>query len=378
MFLNESYELVALGAFAGAQVILVCAAVVLANAFGERALLLHGAATMMTVLTVQLHMDGYSYVAEAAMLATLALAGFELRDLVNHAGALRQLRRWLMGLCVLVLPVLALASALAQLHLLLVGVALWTAVVAVLMLPAWPQSQPWAGWLVAGLAALTGAAGWMGWHVIGRSPEPVLPLAAMLVLWAVTTFIASVWRSRIFSETRARLNARNTLDPLTGLATPLVMHERVRAAQSLMKRYGHPSVLLLVHLENLPAIEAEFGPEVAESAVIEAANRVRLSISDGDVAARVSHSRIAVLVEGASLAEGSANVASRILVAGLKEALPAAPTEFLRFRVVLALVPVADITAKALLQRLSARMDEQLSDSSERRIHALPAEEFAS
>ena len=72
------------------------------------------------------------------------------------------------------------------------------------------------------------------------------------------------------------------------------------------------------------------------------------------MAARLSHSRIGVLAEGMSLAEGSANIASRILVAGLKEPLPAAPTEFLHFRIVLAAVPVSDVPAKVLLQRMAA------------------------
>ena len=94
------------------------------------------------------------------------------------------------------------------------------------------------------------------------------------------------------------------------------------------------------------------------------------------MAARLSHSRIGVLVEGMSLAEGTANVASRILVAGLKEPLPAAPTEFLHFRIVLALVPVDDVPARSLLQRLATRMDEQLKAPTERRIVTLSAEEL--
>jgi GGDEF domain-containing protein len=116
---------------------------------------------------------------------------------------------------------------------------------------------------------------------------------------------------------------------------------------------------------------------VAESALLVAANRIREALRDGDVAARLSHSRIGVLAEGMSLAEGSADMASRILVAGLKEPLPAAPTEFLHFRIVLAAVPVGDEPAKVLLQRMAARMDEQLLAPSERRIVALAAEELA-
>jgi GGDEF domain-containing protein len=143
-----------------------------------------------------------------------------------------------------------------------------------------------------------------------------------------------------------------------------------------MARYGHPSVLLLVHIEDLQKLSARFGPELAESALLVAASRIREALREGDVAARLSHSRFGVLAEGMSLAEGSANVASRILVAGLKEPLPAAPTEFLHFRIVLATVPESDVPAKVLLQRMAARMDEQLLAPSERRIVALAAEEL--
>jgi GGDEF domain-containing protein len=363
--------LVALGAFAGAQVLVVCFSVIVANTYRERALLLHGAATMMGVLAVQTLVGGRPFLAEAAVLLVLALDGLQLRDLVSHAGALRQPRRWLVGISIALLPALALACFLGQWHLLLPGLAAWIAVVVVITLRVWRHSQPWAWWLVPGKIALAAAAGWLGWRSLDAEPDPALPLAGLLTLWAATIFLATAWRSRIFSETRVRIDARNTVDPLTGLSTPLIFYDRVQAVRSLMRRYGHPSILLLVHIDNLPKLSAEFGPEVAESALLVAANRIRQALSDGDVAARLSHSRIGVLVEGMSVAEGSANIASRILVAGLKEPLPAAPTEFLHFRVVLAAVPVSDVPAKALLQRMATRLDEQLHSPSERRIVAL-------
>ncbi|HSW05819.1 diguanylate cyclase domain-containing protein [Aquabacterium sp.] len=244
------------------------------------------------------------------------------------------------------------------------------------MLRTWRHSQPWGRWMVPGQLALAGAAGWLGWRVLDSRPDPALPLAAMLTLWTAAVFLATAWRNRIFGETRLRMEARNTVDPLTGLSTPLIFFDRVGTVRNLIRRYGHPSVLLLVHIENLPALAAEFGPEVAESAVLVSANRIRQALRDGDAAARVSHSRIAILAEGMSLAEGSANLASRILVAGLKEPLPAAPTEFLKFRIVLAAVPLGDISPKVLLQRLFSRMDEQLANPSERHILALTAEEL--
>ena len=369
-------ELVALGAFAGAQLLVVCFSVIVANTYRDRALLLHAAATMTGVLAVQTLVGGQPFLAEALVLLVLAVEGMQLRDLISHAGALRQPRRWLVGISVILLPALALAGFVDRWHLLLPGLAAWTAIVLVITLRTWPQSQPWARWLVPGQLALAAGAGWLGWRSLDPDPDPALPLAGLLSAGAAAIFLATAWRSRIFSETRLRMDARNTVDPLTGLSTPLIFYDRVRAVRSLIARYGHPSILLLVHIENLPQLSAEFGPEVAESALLVAANRIRQALRDGDVAARLSHTRIGVLAEGMSLAEGSANIASRILVAGLKEPLPAAPTEFLQFRIVLAAVPVSDVPAKVLLQRMAARLDAQVAAPSERRIIALPADEL--
>jgi len=369
-------ELVALGAFAGAQVLIVCLSVIIANAYRERALLLHGVATMMGVLAVQTVVGGHRVLAEAILLLVLAVDGLQLRELVSHAGALRQPRRWLMVVSLGLLPALAVAGYFAGWHLLLPGLAAWSGVVMVIMLRAWPQSRPWTGWLVPGQLALVAGVGWQGWRSLDSTPDPALPLAALLSLWSAAVFLATAWRNRIFGETRLRMDARNTVDPLTGLSTPLIFYDRVGAVRNLIRRYGHPSVILLAHIEGLERLSAEFGPEVAESALLVAANRIRQTLRDGDVAARLSHSRIAVLAEGMTLAEGSANLATRILVAGLKEPLPAALTEFLHFRVVLAAIPVDDMPAKTLLQRLSVKLDQQLLNPSDRRILALTADEL--
>lgn len=372
-------ELVALGLFAGAQVLVVCFSVIIANAYRERALLLHGAATITGVLAVQLMVGGSLLGAEAAMLVVLALDGLQLRDVVSHAGAMRYPRRWLTLVSMGVLPALAIAGLATGWHLLLPGLGAWSAAVTIVMLRAWTQSRPWAWWLLPAQLALAAAAGWLGWlgwRSLDDQPDPALPLAALLTLWAASTFLAISWRNRIFSETRLRIDARATVDPLTGLSTPLIFYDRVSAVRNLIQRYGHPSALLLVHIENLPALLNEFGPEVAESAVLVSADRIRQSLRDGDVAARLSHSRIGVLAEGMSVPEAASSIASRILVAGLKQPLPAAPAEFLQFRVVLAAVPVSDEPSKHLLQRLAARMDEQLQAASERRIVTLSAEDL--
>lgn len=373
--LPDADDLVALGAFVGAQVLVVCFSVIKANAYRERPLLLHAASTMMAVLAVQTLAGRQNLFPQAVLLGVFAFAGLQLRDLMAHAGALRRARGWMMGLSLGVLPLLALLST-WSLWALAAGVALWSGASAFVLWRGWRQSQPWAWWLVPGLGALAAAGGLLGWQMLRGGGVAAVALAALLTLWAACVYLATGWRGRLLGETRARVDARNTIDPLTGLSMPMVLTERLHAARTMMQRYGHPSVLLLVHIENLRRISDEFGPEAAEAAVLVAATRVREALREGDVAARLTHSRIAVLAEGMSLAEGSANVASRLVVAGLKEPLPALPTEFLHFRVALAPIPVDEIPAKVLLQRLDSRLEQALRAPSERRIVAISQEEL--
>jgi GGDEF domain-containing protein len=337
-------------------------------------LLLHGAATLMSVVAVQVLIG--NHLPPAVLLLVPALAGLQLMDLVSHAGGVRKARRWLLAVSVLILPLMA-GGAIYSVWALAAGITLWTAVVVLMLLRAWRQSQPWIWWLLPGVIALVIASFEVAVDHPPYSIEDAVLLSGLLTAWSACTYLATGWRGRILGETRARLNARKTVDPLTGLATPLVLAERILAARHLVRRYGHPSVLMVVHIENLNALAEEFGPETAESAVLAAASRVQEALMrDGDVAARLTHARFAVLVEGAAPGEASATVATRILVAGLKEPLAAARAEYLQFRIVLAGVPTDEVAPKLLLQTLNARMDQEARGGSDRRIVTLTQEEM--
>jgi GGDEF domain-containing protein len=367
-----------LGAFVGAQVLVVFFCVIKANAYRERALLLHAAATLMGVVSVQVLIGNRPVLPPAVLLLVPALAGLQFLDLMSHAGGLRQARRWLLAVSAGVLPLLA-VGAIYSVWAMAGGMVLWSAVVLLAMMRAWRQSQPWIWWLVPALTSLALASLHLAVDVAPFDLDDAVLVAGLLTIWSGCTYLATGWRGRIFGETAARVQARTTIDPLTGLATPMVLAERVHAARHLTKRYGHPSVLMLVNIDNLAALAVEFGPEAAEAAVLAAASRVRDALlRDGDVAARLAHARIGVLAEGVAPGQAAATVAGRILVSGLKEPLAAVPAEFLRFRIVMTAVPTDDVSPKVLLQRLNARLDVEVHGNSERRIVTLTQEELLS
>lgn len=364
----------------GAQLLVALFSLLIASAYREPALRIHALTVLLGLFALwaslaPLPAQASEWGPEAAMLLMLSAASLMLRELINHAGAMRRLRQVLVVLA-LVLPVVAVGGALTDWSLVLPGVTAFSAITLLVLLRAWPQSQPWVWWLGAALLALVLAAVNLGGHSLRILTGSPLLLAASLTLWAAGTYLATVWRSRLFAETRVRVNARKTSDPLTGLSTPLIFADRIEAARSILRRYGHPSVLLLVEIENLGALTREFGPEMAESAVLAAAARIRQALGEADVAARISHRRIAVLAEGVSLAEGASKVGTRILVAGLKEPLPQAPAEFLQFRMVVAAVPLGELSAKAILSRLAVALDEHIQTPTERRITTVPADEL--
>ena len=92
-----------------------------------------------------------------------------------------------------------------------------------IMLRAWPQSRPWVWWLVPGQLALVAGAGWQGWRSLDNAARSGLAAGGIAERCGPRRCSwRPAWRNRIFGETRLRIDARNTVDPLTGLSTPLI------------------------------------------------------------------------------------------------------------------------------------------------------------
>jgi GGDEF domain-containing protein len=211
-----------------------------------------------------------------------------------------------------------------------------------------------AGFAYRSIQALETAGPWKWWLMLGHAAGLVValvflmdladakrsywPVILMLLVQVPPIYLALVWRSRLLNEIRLRSLAANTTDPLTGLATTPVLIEQLmrimaRTQQSRQGKAGS-SVLFLVDVHNWQGLLNELGAESNEKLLLESALRLRRSIGDNDMVARISGGRFAVLAQGLADQSEISSLATRLVVSGLRIDSPLLPGVELQFRVI--------------------------------------------
>lgn len=196
----------------------------------------------------------------------------------------------------------------------------WLALLAALLVLMTVQSQdaagPWRWWLMLGQATGLGVA---ACFLAGAAtaPQSYWPVVLMLLLQTPPTYLSLVWRSRLLNESRLRSFSANVTDPLTGLATANVLVERIMRVTSRTAQANSGSALFLVEVQNWQGLINELGADFNEKMLLEAAMRLRRSIGDNDLAARIG-GRFAVVAQGLSGDEDISALATRLVVSGLR------------------------------------------------------------
>src|SRR6476661_7876821 len=93
--MTAGFEAGVLGAFTGAQLLLVVLSLLIGSAYGERGLLVHAVAIVSGVAAAFLQRSTFAWLVPAALLVVMALSALQLREITNHVGSLRQSRRWI-------------------------------------------------------------------------------------------------------------------------------------------------------------------------------------------------------------------------------------------------------------------------------------------
>ena len=159
----------------------------------------------------------------------------------------------------------------------------------------------------------------------------------MLLLQIPPIYLSLVWRSRLLNESRLRSAAAGVADPLTGLSTTPVLIERLLRvmARSQQTRAGQTSnALYLIEVQNWHGLLAELGPEFNEKLLLEAAMRLRRSVGDNDMVARIAGGRFAVVAQELANEHEITTLATRLVVSGLRIDSPLLPGVELKFRVI--------------------------------------------
>ena len=222
-------------------------------------------------------------------------------------------------------------------------------------------SGPWKWWLMLGHAAgLLVALLFLA--DVADAQQAFWPVILMLLVQVPPVYLSLVWRSRLLNEARLRSAAAGVADPLTGLATPPVLIERIMrimARAQQLKTAQTSNALYLIEVQNWHGLLAELGSEFNEKLLLEAAMRLRRSVGDNDLVARIAGGRFAVVAQGLADQNDITALATRLVVSGLRIDSPLLPGVELKFRVIVLNLqlstPLSLPVAQAWLDSLASR-----------------------
>ena len=114
-------------------------------------------------------------------------------------------------------------------------------------------------------------------------------------------------------------------------------------------------------MQNWNGLLNELGQDFNEKLLLESALRLRRSIGDNDLVARISGNRFAVIAQGLANEHEVTSLATRLVVSGLRIDSPLLPGVELQFRVIVTNLrfstPLALAGARDWLAGLAARFD---------------------
>ncbi len=261
----------------------------------------------------------------------------------------------------------------------------------------------WGGLLGTGFAyrsiqALETAGPWKWWLMLGHASGLVVallfladvadarqaywPVVLMLLVQIPPIYQSLVWRSRLLNESRLRSAAAGVADPLTGLSTTPVLIERLLRvmARSQQAKAGKTSnALYLIEVQNWHGLLVELGPDYNEKLLLEAAMRLRRSVGDNDMVARIAGGRFAVVAQQLASQEEITTLATRLVVSGLRIDSPLLPGVELKFRVIVLNLklsaPLSLSVAQTWLDSLVSRFQAWPSSHRSRSILAIEVDD---
>ena len=197
-----------------------------------------------------------------------------------------------------------------------------------------------------------------------NAQTPYWPVVLMLLAQLPPMYLSLVWRSRLLNEVRLRSSGAAVIDPLTGLSTAPVFIERlmrITARNAQEKTSQTSNALYLIEVQNWQILLNELGADFNERLLLESAMRLRRAVNDNDMVARISGGRFAVVAQNLANHNAMSEVATRLLVSGLRTDSTQLAGVELKFRIIVLNLklfpPLSVAVTKAWLDSLVGRFE---------------------
>lgn len=356
------------GAFGGICLLVLVLSLLVGYAYSERMLWWH-AATLATAAVAHVIGQSNPHIFASLWAMQWALAAQALRQAAGASGAMRR-PAIALRVVSLVLVLLALSRLVSENHfgLLLVP---WVAVTGWYLLRSWSQAGPWIYWMVLGqLALVMQSLLWTSALPGGGYMRPEVGSLAALATFAISTYIGMVWASRLRAENALRMEARERIDPLTGLAMPRVFFDRIDGALIRSRNMGYACALMLIRVENIEKIVADHELDNSEAVVLAASRAIASTLRSQDSAARLAGNRFGVIAEG--IADGAANtLATQILAHGLRAEEWGLRGSELQFQIAIIEVSQPEHSSASLLGQLEELLRQMADQGGSNHIRTL-------
>jgi len=170
--------------------------------------------------------------------------------------------------------------------------------------------------------------------------------------------IALYLRSRERRDNQVRVGALSRVDPLTGAANHRVMLARLEHMLQHKQRDPEAGVVLRVRIANIHDIRADYGLQVAQTALVHAGACITHVIREGDTVARHRDGDFVVILEGRFTRDQVADIGQRLIARGLAPSDILPPGAVLQLKVAVSATPFQAQGVASLLQTLEAAVSE--------------------
>jgi diguanylate cyclase (GGDEF)-like protein/PAS domain S-box-containing protein len=169
-----------------------------------------------------------------------------------------------------------------------------------------------------GLARARAGEAWRGDATARRKDGVHVPLALLLTPLGggrLALALEDVSATRMLEE---RLGALAHRDPLTGLPNRRLFEDRLEIALAQAHRYRHRVALIFIDLDRFKQVNDGFGHAAGDELLKGVAERLAVSVREGDTVARLAGDEFTLLLPGIHYAEDLAAI-SRKLVESLRK-----------------------------------------------------------